>query len=46
MKGVMANELPNYWNAHWLAYRRHIGELWMTGKLSRTEYERLIGHRI
>ena len=28
-------------NAHYFAYREHIGQLWMLGKISQSEYMKL-----
>lgn len=32
--------------AHVIAYRRHIGTLWMLGKISESEYTRLTGRQV
>lgn len=32
--------------AHVIAYRRHIGTLWMLGKITEYEYTRLTGFKV
>lgn len=32
--------------AHVIAYHDHLGELWLTGRITQSEYEKLTGRKV